>query len=173
MPVGVKGELFLGGIGLARGYLQRPDLTAEKFVPHPFSQMGGERLYRTGDEVRWRGKGELEFLGRLDHQVKLRGFRIELGEIEALLLEHEKVREAIVLVREDSAETRGGSLSGAGQGLCLSFNRGLAAGADWRTPPSSRYELTNQLIASLREHLSANCRLTWCPMHLYCFRKCH
>jgi acyl-coenzyme A synthetase/AMP-(fatty) acid ligase len=103
VPVGVKGELYLGGVGLARGYLERPELTAEKFVPHPFSQAGGERLYRTGDEVRWRGKGELEYLGRLDQQVKLRGFRIELGEIEARLLEQEGVGEAVVVVREETA----------------------------------------------------------------------
>ena len=103
VPAQVKGELYLGGVGLARGYLARPDLTAEKFVPHPFSQAGGERLYRTGDVVRWRGKGELEYFGRLDNQVKLRGFRIELGEIEARLQEYDGVGESVVVVREDTA----------------------------------------------------------------------
>ena len=101
LPPGIPGELLAGGVGLARGYLHRPELTAEKFIAHPFSNDQGARLYKTGDLVRYRPDGTLEFLGRVDHQVKIRGFRVELGEVEAALLRHPNLREVTVLARED------------------------------------------------------------------------
>ncbi|MGH8057643.1 MAG: AMP-binding protein, partial [Candidatus Entotheonellia bacterium] len=101
VPVGVPGELHIGGVGLARGYLNRPNLTAEQFIQHPFSTRVGDRLYKTGDLVRYRPDGTLEFLGRLDDQVKVRGFRIELGEIEATLDQHPDIRTSVVVARED------------------------------------------------------------------------
>jgi len=101
VPAGMPGELFVGGDGVARGYLKRPALTAASFVPDPFAAAAGQRLYRTGDLVRWRRDGVIEFLGRVDTQVKVRGFRIELGEIEAVLGEHPGVQKSVVAVRED------------------------------------------------------------------------
>src|SRR5262249_16842119 len=97
VPVGVAGNLYLGGAGLARGYLNQPAATAERFLPDPFSRIAGARLYRTGDLACWTGEGELQFLGRSDHQVKIRGFRIELEEIEIALRRHPDVKDAVVV----------------------------------------------------------------------------
>jgi len=103
VPIGVPGELHIGGAGLARGYLNRPELTAEKFIPNPF---GEGRLYKTGDLVRYLPDGNIEFLGRIDHQVKIRGFRIELGEIETILRQHDAVQEAIVVAQTTEHEQK-------------------------------------------------------------------
>ncbi len=101
-PIGVVGELYIGGVGVARGYLNRPELTAERFLPDPFAPEAGARMYKTGDLARYRSDGVLEYLGRTDHQVKIRGFRIELGEIESAIGAHPQVREAVALAREDA-----------------------------------------------------------------------
>ena len=106
VPIGVPGELYIGGDGLARGYLNRPQLTQEKFIPNPFSDSKSERLYKTGDLARYGRDGNIEFIGRIDNQVKIRGFRIELGEIEAVLSTHPEVREVVVIVREEQADNK-------------------------------------------------------------------
>ncbi|UXE58892.1 MAG: non-ribosomal peptide synthase/polyketide synthase [Woronichinia naegeliana WA131] len=106
VPIGVQGELHIGGAGLARGYLNRPQLNAEKFIPNPFDKAKGSKLYKTGDLCRYLPDGNIEYLGRIDNQVKIRGFRIELGEIETVLSQHSTVKTAIVIAREDETEQK-------------------------------------------------------------------
>ncbi len=133
VPIGVPGELYIGGIGVGRGYLNRPELTAEKFIPNPFSQETGTRLYKTGDLGRYLPDGNIEFLGRVDHQVKIRGFRIELGEIEAVLSQHLSVQDTIVLAREDMPE-----------------HKRLVA----YVVQNPQYPFTNELVSQLRTWLT-------------------
>jgi acyl-coenzyme A synthetase/AMP-(fatty) acid ligase len=116
LPVGVPGELWIAGDGVARGYLRRPELTNEKFARDPFAAEGGgeQRMYRTGDRVRFRSDGTIDFLGRVDHQVKLRGHRIELGEIEAALMQHSEVRQASWFCARQSRRSAACGLSRAG-----------------------------------------------------------
>ena len=122
VPVGVPGQLYIGGDGLARGYINRPELTAERFIPDPFSVTAGNRLYDSGDRARFLPDGSIEFLGRLDQQVKIRGFRIEIGEIEAILNEHEEISEAAVVV----------SQSGSGEQRLVAYVVAAGEGREWR-----------------------------------------
>jgi amino acid adenylation domain-containing protein len=148
LPVGARGELLIGGEGLARGYHQRPSLTAQRFVPDPFSTTGG-RLYRTGDVARYHADGVIEYVGRLDHQVKIRGFRIELGEIEARLLEHPAVREAVVIDIEVS---------------------GIKQLAAWLVPVEGAGD-PDALRVELRAHLKAGLPEYMVPGHLVWLEK--
>ena len=138
VPAGVTGELHIGGAGVARGYHQRPGLTAERFIPDPYGEEPGARLYRTGDLARYLADGQLEYVGRMDHQLKVRGFRIEAGEVEAALALHERVRECVVVARKDPA----------GQARLVAY---LSAGAAEQTP--SRSELQAYLKERLPEYM--------------------
>ncbi len=144
VPAGVAGELCIGGDGLARGYLGRPELTAERFVPDPAARVPGARLYRSGDRARWLPGGAVEFLGRLDRQIKLRGFRIEPGEIESALAEHPAVREALVVDRRD-----GGAPGEAGDHLLVAYWVPREAGGEAVDPPDLRAFLQQRLPAFL------------------------
>jgi amino acid adenylation domain-containing protein len=145
VSIGVQGELHIGGAGVARGYLNRPELNAEKFIPDPFSAVPGARMYKTGDLARYRTDGNIEFLGRADHQVKVRGFRIELGEIEAALGEHPAVREAVVVTQEDAAGTSADSFG---------LEKRLAAYVlAEQAPPPTTTDLRNFLKQKLPEYM--------------------
>jgi amino acid adenylation domain-containing protein/non-ribosomal peptide synthase protein (TIGR01720 family) len=159
VPVGVAGELWIGGVGLAQGYWRRPALTAERFAPHPFGREPGARLYRTGDLARYREDGAIEYLGRLDHQVKIRGFRIELGEIEAALASHEAVRQAIVVVQDDDVAGRRlvAYIVGEGRGKARANADAAGAGADAdadRHPDLDGSAVSALPVEDLRAHLA-------------------
>ncbi|HEY6804800.1 MAG TPA: amino acid adenylation domain-containing protein [Pyrinomonadaceae bacterium] len=142
VPLGLPGELYIGGDGLARGYLNHPELTAQNFVPHPFSAKAGARLYRTGDIARYLPDGNLEYVGRADHQVKIRGFRIELGEIEAAVAQHPLIREAVVIAREDQPGNK------RLVAYCVPREQGISASSE-----QSLYRLPNNLEVA---HLNKN-----------------
>ena len=156
VPQGTMGELYLGGISLARGYVNRPDLTAERFVASPFGE-GGERLYRTGDLVRWNGAGQLEYLGRIDEQVKVRGFRIELGEVEAQLLQVPGVREAVVVARGTAQGTQlVGYVSGLSAGSAGASSReaaDAASDANGRDDELDGTDIRQRLKAALPDYM--------------------
>jgi acyl-CoA synthetase (AMP-forming)/AMP-acid ligase II/aryl carrier-like protein len=137
LPIGVSGELHIGGHGVAKGYFRNAQLTAERFVPNPFAKEPGDRLYKTGDLVRYRPDGRLEFLGRLDNQVKIRGFRIELGEIESVLARNPDIRECVVAAQEDEPGT----------------NRLVAYCVPQQSQKGSPEDLRNWVSASLPEYM--------------------
>ena len=154
VPVGVSGELYIGGVGLARGYWRQPELTAEKFVPHPFSERAGARLYRTGDLARYLADGRVEFLGRRDQQVKLRGYRIELGEVEAVLRSQSGVQDAVVVVQEGA----GGEKRLVGY-VVRDEGAGAVTMSEWRSRLSEQLPeyMIPALVMELRElPLTAN-----------------
>jgi amino acid adenylation domain-containing protein len=156
VPVGVAGELYIGGAGVARGYLNRPELTEERFLCDPFTKEPGGRMYRTGDLGRWLPDGNIEFLGRNDFQVKIRGFRIELGEIESLLMGHPGVREAAVLAREDKA----------GDKQLVAYYTETGSGEQQESGAVNAEQLRSHLSASLPEYMipAAYVRLEFLPL---------
>ncbi len=152
VPVGVAGELLVGGVGVTRGYLRRPDLTAALYIPDPFGGQPGSRLYRSGDLVRWLPDGSLDILGRLDHQVKVRGFRVELGEIEAALAALPGVREAVVVVRSDGSDRSDRSVRSVRSQL-VAYVTGDATAEELRR--SLRERLPEPMVPSIFVRLAA------------------
>jgi FkbM family methyltransferase len=148
VPVGVSGELYIGGIGLARGYLNRADLTAERFLPDVFAT--GARMYRTGDLARYLADGSIEYLGRTDHQVKLRGFRIELGEIESVLSEHPAVQQAVVVARESNGGKQLVAYVVPDQQHAAPINRLLGLEAAGQLEDLVQFELPNEITIVCR-----------------------
>ena len=149
VPIGVAGEMYVGGAGVARGYLNRPELTRERFIPDPFDDATEARLYRSGDLARYRADGTLEYLGRNDQQVKIRGYRIELGEIEAAVLEHPAVKRAVVMAREDKPGDR--------RLVCYVIadrQAALAAAAEEHTPETLQRVITNEWESVFKETYS-------------------
>jgi len=160
VPVGIAGEIHIGGDLLARGYLNRPELTKEKFITNPFVNVPGARLYKTGDLGRYLSDGNIQFLGRIDDQVKIRGFRIELGEIEATLTQHPAVLEAVALVREEVGKIEHGTRMAKNKGENPQSDRQLVT----YVVPNPKRSLTP---SELRGFLKRNYLITWCLLRLY------
>jgi len=173
VPVGVAGELYIGGVGVARGYIGRPELTAERFLPNPYGERPGERLYRTGDQVKWLADGNLQFLGRIDDQVKIRGYRIEPGEIVSRLLEHPGIAEAVVIVQSDARNDVRNDVRGdlAGEKTLVAY---YAAAKNGATQHAGGDNIDSVGPSQLRAHLAARLpsymvpaayvRLDWLPL---------
>lgn len=150
VPIGVVGEIYIGGACLARGYMKREDLTKEKFIPHPFAKEKHERLYRSGDLARYRADGNIEFIGRIDDQVKIRGYRVELGEIESVLLQHPAIKETAVVVRQDQTGSKR-----------LVAYVVLKLDDDGRSAALSEERFARDLVPELRRHLQK-----WLPEYM-------